>query len=96
MKKIDSMHESYGKKEGFTCKECSNLRVYDYHGKKYKKCSFYGITHSEATDWAYSFTACGMHDIAFDEKLNIPIIARRKQRTAGKPIEGQVSIFNDY
>ena len=59
VRKIDLMHRFFGKDEAHTCGECNNLCSYRYRGKTYRKCEIYGVTNSEASDWAKRWTACG-------------------------------------
>lgn len=58
--KIDLMHQQFGVCDGHACRECRNFVPGDYHGKTLRKCTVYGLTHSEATDWAGRWLACGM------------------------------------
>lgn len=60
LRKIDLMQKHFGVCNGHTCGECSNLVEGTYHGKTLRKCKVYGLTHSEATDWAKRWLACGM------------------------------------
>ncbi len=47
---------------GETCKNCVALRGYRGYGggrRTYYKCSVYGVSSSEATDWRLKWPACG-------------------------------------
>lgn len=95
-RKIFAMHRIYGIMQGRCCKECSNFFRYQYRGKMYRKCEVYGATHSEATDWNASYTACRMYNKPID-KYHVPIIERLKRLPKGPkqqetPITGQISI----
>lgn len=52
IKKIDRMHAMFGLDERHKCGECSNLVCGRYRSKILKKCRVYGLTHSQASDWA--------------------------------------------
>lgn len=59
VRKIELMHQLFGVGEGRCC-ECSHFVEGQYMSKNLKKCEIYGLTHSEATDWAKRWTACGL------------------------------------
>lgn len=78
-RKIDAMHLRYGRVEGKQCKDCPLFREGYYHDRKLMKCSAYGMTHSEATDWRKKWVACGLIDNPHPE--DTPVIDRlRGQR----------------
>ena len=56
---IEELHALYGVTPDKKCGECDLLRRYDYHGKRYYKCSLRRITHGAATDHRFSWAACG-------------------------------------
>lgn len=90
-RKIDAMHILYGTGEG-SCSDCQFFMEGYYHDRKLFKCSVYGVTHSEATDWRKSYLACGLkHSARPDER---PVIDRlRGQKTyVNEQIEGQISM----
>lgn len=91
-KKIDAMHILYGTGEG-TCSDCQFFCEGYYHDKKLFKCSVYGMTHSEATDWRKKYLACGLKHTAYEPDER-PVIDRlRGQRTnAEEQIDGQISM----
>ena len=61
IRKIDLMYWFFGKACGVhICKDCSNFVQGQYHNKTLRKCKVYGLTHSQATDWAQRYEACGM------------------------------------
>lgn len=95
VRKINAMHSKYGMKSGCFCRDCDNLIAGYYHDKKYKKCLWYGASHSEATDWAFSYTACGKFNIPFDESRHIPLMQTLKHEhiPESRPINGQISLF---
>ncbi len=86
-KKIIAMHKMFGKVKN-VCGNCCHLI-----GNKgsYRKCELYGISRSEATDWALSWQACG----AFN-KLNLPYVdiykSLPKDHKQDEPLEGQIEM----
>lgn len=95
VRKIELMHWYFGKAVGHKCKECSNLITGQYHDMTLRKCAVYGLTHSEASDWALKYDACGM----FNKKWNgHPIIRLVKGGSSAEakaiidePLEGQMT-----
>lgn len=59
IRKIDLMHRLFGKADG-KCGDCFHLVEGLYQTKKLRKCDVYGLTHSEASDWAKCWQACGL------------------------------------
>lgn len=94
LRKIALMHRLFGASEGHTCRECSNFTRGKIHSKTFHKCTVYGFTNSEATDWAGRWQACG----AFNQTIGRPpimreVISERKQHEADNtPIDGQISL----
>lgn len=94
IRKIDLMHRIFGVSEGRTCRECSNFVKGKYHDRTLCKCRVYGMTHSEASDWAGRWLACG----AFNREISRgPVIREvipelKKQEADNTPIEGQISL----
>ena len=91
LRKIGLMHREFGKKSGtHICKECSN-----FIPGGYKKCKVYGVSASEATDWANSYEACGMFNKEWNGHPIIRLIKRGCTRVQGeeKPIDGQVNFM---
>ena len=82
--KAKRMYKQFGMiTDGRRCKDCDNLiKVGAYY-----KCLIYGNTHSEASDWKISNTACGMID---KDYIGRPIIELREKR---EQIEGQLTVF---
>jgi hypothetical protein len=62
IRKIDAMHLYFGVTPGEHCKDCCHCISGQYRDKNYRKCEAYGMTHSEATDWAQSWLACGLYN----------------------------------
>lgn len=92
IRKIDLMYRQFGKTEGKFCKDCFNLykRVWD---KAYYKCSVYGDSASEATDWRLRYPACGM----FNKDWHGNAIVRMVRPSAGeeKPLDGQIEMWGE-
>ena len=63
MKKIDLMHATYGVDiKGRRCRDCHNLVRVTPTGRSYYKCTVYGESKAESSDWAAKWTACGRFD----------------------------------
>ena len=94
LRKLALMHRFFGVLDGHTCRECSNFINGKYHDKVLGKCKVYGLTHSEATDWAGRWMACGAFNRAISRKpLVREVVPERKQKEAGNtPIDGQISL----
>ena len=96
MKKIDAMHHYYGYDPlESKCEECPHLIHGRYHDRTYYKCTVYGCTHSEATDWRKSYDACGLIDHDFPEHDNRVIdILKHQPIEKEEQLPGQISMFN--
>ena len=95
LRKIDLMHRQFGKCDGHTCGECSNLVEGRYHDKILRKCKVYGMTHSEASDWAKRWLACGLFNKHWADKPIIRIVRptrKDKEEMQNTPVEGQMSM----
>ena len=95
LRKIDLMYELFGRADG-KCKDCEHYRTFKYHDKSYRKCSVYGITQSEASDWKAGYCACGL----FPNKENTygrDIIELRicNNRDSEEQIDGQINMFDN-
>lgn len=95
LKKIDAMHHFYGYDHlDRKCADCDHLLRGEYHGRVYYKCTVYGLSHSEATDWRKNYPACGLVDHDFPEHDNRVIdILKSKPIREEEPIPGQISVF---
>lgn len=95
-RKIDAMHERFGVIQDKRCEDCDNL-IKGYCGNTFvRKCTVYGATHSEASDWRKKYIACGMFN---KEWSGYPIIRVLKRNGGFKsvelpPIDGQESLFD--
>lgn len=93
MRKIDEMHRRFGVLSDKRCEDCDNL-IKGYCGNTFvRKCTVYGATHSEASDWRKKYIACGMFN---KEWKGYPIIRVLKnsgvQKVELPPIEGQMTM----
>lgn len=91
LRKIELMHKMFGCCEGHVCGECDNLARVRANDKLLRKCSVYGLTHSEASDWTLRFTACGMFNTHYD---GLPIIEFSRHNSAAPelPLKNQVTM----
>lgn len=95
LRKIDLMHRLFGKCEGHTCGECSNLVEGRYHDKILRKCKVYGMTHSEASDWAKRWQGCGLFNKPWGDKPVMRLVKpeRTNREEAQRiPLDGQMSL----
>lgn len=93
LRKIDLMHQVFGKAEPFKCRDCSNLVCGIYHTKTLRKCKVYGLTHSEASDWALKYTACGMFNREYTGQTIINLVKHNSCRVkVDEPLEGQITL----
>lgn len=78
-RKIDAMHAEYGYGGG-KCSDCIHFhRVEQRSGRTLFKCSLYGFSASEATDWRAGYLACGMVNRPAPERYT-PLIDVLKTR----------------
>lgn len=90
-RKIDRMHKLFDLEPGHTCGECVNFICGQYRSKILRKCMVYGLTHSEASDWAKSWPACKMFG---HEYRGRPVIELREtQNEPEMPLEGQLDLL---
>lgn len=93
LRKIDLMHSVFGACAGNTCLECSNFVKGRYHDKVLRKCKVYGLTHSEASDWAGRWQACG----AFNQEVKRRPVIRdvtpeRQKKEQNAPLDRQMML----
>lgn len=101
--KIDAMHKYFGVAPGEHCKGCCHCISGQYRGKNYRKCDVYGMTHSEATDWAQSWLACGLYNKPYSGEriMGRALYDATNRRTAERreaeaaPIDGQIDLFEE-
>ena len=92
-RKIEAMHLLYGTGEG-VCDDCPFFYEVWYRDRHYFKCSVYGMTHSEATDWRRKYAACGLKhkESRPDERPVIDRLKGQRINTGEVQIEGQISL----
>lgn len=96
IRKQQLMYKEFGMCDGHLCGECSNLVEGRYHDKILRKCKVYGLTHSEASDWAKRWLACGMFNKPYTGGPIIDLVRRgggkRPPEAPEEPLEGQMSL----
>ena len=96
MKKIEAMHYYYGYDHlERKCAECDHLIRWDYHNRTYYKCTVYGCSHGESTDWRKKYWACGLvdHDFPEHDVRIIEILKHRKKTSPPDPDPDQMNMF---
>ena len=92
-KKIEAMHKRFGTLPDKRCEDCSNLIKGKYHDKLLRKCTVYGATHSEASDWRMKYVACGLFNVEYHGSPIIRCTDRAsKTKEIAQQIDGQISI----
>lgn len=92
VRKIDLMHRQFGLSPGNKCKDCSNLTAH-FYDKRYYKCTVYGESASEATDWVLKWDACGMFNKDWHGNPIVHLV--RPKKIDRQPIAGQKSFWED-
>lgn len=90
IKKIDRMHALFGVEPFHKCGKCCNFVSGRYMSKILRKCRVYGLTHSQASDWAKSWVACGLFNQEYTGR-NVIELSDRKNLVV--PLEGQIDLF---
>ncbi|MCD8286180.1 MAG: hypothetical protein LUD50_03010 [Clostridia bacterium] len=83
---------SGGTTDGHTCSECCNFLTITPTDRTVFKCKLYGVTRSQASDWAKSWRACAWFNQERPERNLMMVHAHEK-----KPVpqcEGQI-VFTD-
>lgn len=95
IRKQQIMYKHFGMCDGHLCGECSNLED-GWFGKKHLfKCKVYGVTSSEASDWAKRWLACGMFNKTYTGRPIIELVRRSNPRPpveAEEPLDGQITL----
>ena len=95
IRKQQLMYKHFGMCNGHLCGECSNLVEGRYHDKILRKCKVYGLTHSEASDWAKRWQACGMFNKPYTGGPIIELVKRSSNKppqAPEEPLEGQMTL----
>lgn len=95
VRKIDLMHQLFGKTEGL-CRDCCHYQRYHYRDKPYRKCEVYGMTASEASDWKASYPGCGLFNKPYpyrDKPVIRYVTPERKKEILDEPLDGQMDLF---
>ena len=95
LRKIDLMHRQFGKCQGHTCRECSNIIHVRANDRPLTKCKVYGETSSEASDWVQKYQACGMFNKHWDKGPIIQLVRpvrTKRQDIQSIPLDGQISL----
>ena len=90
IRKNHLMYKQFGICGEHICGECSNLVSFTYRDKRYKKCKVYGITQSEASDWANKYTACGMFNKEYGARPIIELVKREAVKPEIEILDGQM------
>lgn len=91
-RKYQLMQKEFGNCPGHVCGECSNLVKGDWN---HTKCKVYGVTSSQASDWAKRWLACGMFNKTYTGRPIIELVRRSNPRppaTVEEPMEGQMKL----
>ena len=94
-RKIEAMHRLYGVHHGKTCAECKHLIHIVYRSFSGYKCTVYGLSCSEATDWRLEWQACGLidRDKIVNDKPVIDMLRYEKEKKEAEPvIPGQITM----
>lgn len=92
IKKIDRMHALFGVEPCHKCGECCNFVSGRYMSKMLRKCRAYGLTHSQASDWAKRWTACGLFNQEYTGR-NVIELRGTRRGLGSTPSEGQMDLF---
>ena len=94
-RKITAMHREFGENGAHKCKDCPNLRTFKAGKRRDYKCAAYGISCSQATDWAKRWTACGMYGKQIPAD-HVPLMKRLKPaKRQEKPLDGQIGFLEE-
>lgn len=90
LRKIALMHQLFGTAPG-RCGECDHLVEGRYHDRMLRKCEVYGLTHSEASDWAKRWAACGQKNKETAHQ-NVIRLVRNEAKEPSGPLDGQIGL----
>ena len=95
MKKIDLMHATFGvDPKCRRCKDCPCLVRVTPTSREYYKCSVYGESNSEATDWPGKWLACGRFGkpLAPGENTVLHQAKGSARKSTEAPLPGQIKM----
>ena len=97
-RKIQLMHQMFGRKNDERCKDCTNFgRALVGDKKLVRKCKIYGVTGSEASDWCAFYPACGLFNQDYAGRKIIDFVKpERAQNIDNEPLEGQIDILKEW
>ena len=90
LRKNALMHELFGTAPG-RCGECDHLVEGRYHDRMLRKCEVYGLTHSEASDWAKRWAACGLKNKETAHQ-NVIRMVGAEAKEPSRPLDGQIGL----
>lgn len=89
IQKIELMYRLFGRCNGQICGTCFHLKE-KKRDRIYRKCLVYGVSNSEATDWAKSWGACGMYCREYHGREIV--FSVKKGNHEYVPLEGQIEL----
>ena len=92
-KKIDLMHQLFGRQYGKHCRDCSNFCRVWTNTRAVFKCTVYGETSSEASDWAGKYEACGQFCKPWADRPVMRLAGKNNDAPTAEPLPGQTSLF---
>lgn len=94
--RAEVMYSLHGESPGNICGTCCNLFARDYT-KRYYKCEAYGDSCSTATDWAKSYSACGLWGTPYNP-VSMPLGVKYARKFVLKEptpeIDGQINLLD--
>lgn len=90
VRKINLMHQMFGTAAG-KCGDCEHLVEGRYNDRMLRKCEVYGLTHSEASDWAKRWNACGLFNKETNHK-NVMRLVGAERVQSKEPLEEQIGL----
>ena len=92
MKPIDIMHREFGiHSPPEKCKTCSNL-IMNQRNRRWYKCSVWGESCCEVSDWRLKWDACGMYNKEYDWIPVKDYMKHRPWKTEDVQVEGQMEL----
>lgn len=96
-KPIELMHRKYGVIDE-KCEACCNLVIKRFGTRIIRKCTAYGCTCSQKSDWVKSWQACGLLNKPVTSQM-VPDSAKRaffrgfEAKVVEVPLDGQIDLF---